>query len=153
MFVTLILAFTVAVTGYKGHTQKDSSGDRELERELKCARDCDHMCIESSFGPMCACREGFRLYDDMRTCVLTEELLEEAEEEMAENIALPIAIVLVVGFLVILCMAIVTWYCVTRDSTSVVAVPIKDTQSYRSNSSTLPINIRSYNKPLHISIV
>lgn len=64
---------------------------------------------------MCACREGFRLYDDMRTCVLTEgktpylnqhlskpqflELLEEAEEEMAENIALPIAIVLVVGFL------------------------------------------------------
>ena len=50
----------------------DSSGDRELERELKCARDCDHMCIESSFGPMCACREGFRLYDDMRTCVLTE---------------------------------------------------------------------------------
>lgn len=44
----------------------------ELQRELKCARDCDHMCIESSFGPMCACRDGFRLYDDMRTCVLTE---------------------------------------------------------------------------------
>ena len=31
----------------------------------------------------------------------------------------------------------------------------KDTQSYRSNSSTKPIGqvIRSYNKPLHISIV
>jgi len=143
-----LVTLALAVQGYKGHTAK---GD-ELEQELKCARDCDHMCIASSFGPMCACREGFRLYDDMRTCVLTEELLEEAEEEMAENIALPIAIVLVVGFLVILCMAIVTWYCVTRDST-VVAVPIKDTQSYRSNSSTLPINIRSYNKPLHISIV
>lgn len=141
------LTFTL-VTGYKGLNAKGN----ELEQELECARDCDHLCIASSFGPMCACREGFRLYDDMRTCVLTEELLEEAEEEMAENIALPIAIVLVVGFLVILCMAIITWYCVTRDST-VVAVPIKDTQSYRSNSSTLPINIRSYNKPLHISIV
>ena len=69
------------------------------------------------------------------------ELLEDAVEEMSEDLALPIAIVLIVGFLgnislefshqcdivfeyffkyffqVILCMAIVTWYCVTRDST------------------------------------
>jgi hypothetical protein len=136
------------------------------------------MCIESNYGPVCACREGFRLYDDLRTCVLTEELLEDAVEEMSEDLALPIAIVLIVGFLVILCMAIVTWYCVTRDSTvTVVTVLVqkfsfpthaicecvggkylnqsKDTQSYRSNSSTKPIGqvIRSYNKPLHISIV
>merc|ERR1712228_515573 len=120
---------------------------------MGCPRECDHFCILKSNGPICSCKPGFRLYDDLKTCVLTEELLEEAAEELSDDVALPVVIVLVVGFLVILCMAIVTWYCVTRDSTSVVAVPIKDTQSYRSNSSTLPINIRSYNKPLHISIV
>jgi len=126
--------------------------DKELVEEIICPRECDHMCIESNYGPVCACREGFRLYDDLRTCVLTEELLEDAVEEMSEDLALPIAIVLIVGFLVILCMAIVTWYCVTRDSTVTV---VTDTQSYRSNSSTKPIGqvIRSYNKPLHISIV
>ena len=44
----------------------------ELVEEIICPRECDHMCIESNYGPVCACREGFRLYDDLRTCVLTE---------------------------------------------------------------------------------
>ena len=44
----------------------------ELVEEVICPRECDHMCIESNYGPVCACRDGFRLYDDLRTCVLTE---------------------------------------------------------------------------------
>lgn len=141
--ISLVLFCANIANGYTGL-------EKELMEEVICPRECDHMCIESNYGPVCSCRDGFRLYDDLKTCVLTEELLEEAVEEMSEDLALPIAIVLIVGFLVILCMAIVTWYCVTRDSTVTV---VTDTQSYRSNSSTIPIGIKSYNKPLHISIV
>lgn len=148
MLIVALIASMVA--GYNGF---DAKG--ELDIEIECPRECDHMCILSNYGPVCACREGYRLYDDLRTCVLTEELLEAAEEEMSDELALPIAIVLIVGFLVILCMAIVTWYCVTRDSPTTQIVVPSDTQSYRSNGSSmpLPIGIKSYNKPLHISIV
>ena len=50
-----------------------SSG--ELDIEIECPRECDHMCILSNYGPVCACREGYRLYDDLRTCVLTEGIV------------------------------------------------------------------------------
>jgi len=110
----------------------------------QCPRECDHFCILKSNGPICSCKPGFRLYDDLKTCVLTEQLLEEAAEELSDDVALPVVIVLIVGFLVILCMAIVTWYCVTRDT-----IP---SQMHGSQNS-LPIGIKTLNKPLHISIV
>jgi hypothetical protein len=109
----------------------------------QCPRECDHFCILKSNGPICSCKPGFRLYDDLKTCVLTEQLLEEAAEELSDDVALPVVIVLIVGFLVILCMAIVTWYCVTRDT-----IP-----SQIGSQNSLPIGIKTLNKPLHISIV
>jgi hypothetical protein len=42
---------------------------------------------------------GFRLYDDLKTCVLTEELLEEAVQEMTDFVEFPVVIVLLAGFL------------------------------------------------------
>ena len=65
----------------------------------ECPRECDHFCILKSNGPICSCKPGFRLYDDLKTCVLTEELLEEAAEELSDDVALPTVIVLIVGFL------------------------------------------------------
>ena len=65
----------------------------------QCPRECDHFCILKSNGPICSCKPGFRLYDDLKTCVLTEELLEEAAEELSDDVALPVVIVLIVGFL------------------------------------------------------
>lgn len=127
----------VSVLGYNGL-------DAGVESAPQCPRECDHVCIMKSSGPICSCRPGFRLYDDLKTCVLTEELLEGAVEELSDDVALPIVIVLIVGFLVILCMAIVTWYCVTRES-----IP----QQFPHGSQTYPVGIKTMNKPLHISIV
>ncbi|CBY11125.1 unnamed protein product [Oikopleura dioica] len=117
---------------------------------VSCPRECDHFCVLKSTGPSCSCRAGFRLYDDLKTCVLTEELLEEAVQEMTDFVEFPVVIVLLAGFLVVLCMAIITWYCVTRD-------PPQRTMSVYSDRSddlsSIPVAIRSFNKPLHISIV
>lgn len=128
---TLLSIFFIQTAGYTGIEEKG----------LECPRECDQFCVQSNYGPVCSCRAGYRLYDDLKTCVLTEEMLEEAAEEMAEEMAFPVAIILIVGFIVVLCMAIITWYCVTRDSTAV--------QSH--HVSSLPIHKSS--KPLHISIV
>ncbi|CAG5081632.1 Oidioi.mRNA.OKI2018_I69.PAR.g9928.t1.cds [Oikopleura dioica] len=118
--------------------------------EVNCPRECDHFCVLKSTGPSCSCRSGFRLYDDLKTCVLTEELLEEAVQEMSDYVEFPVVIVLLAGFLVVLCMAIITWYCVTKDS------PQRTMSVYSDRSddlSSIPVAIKSFNKPLHISIV
>jgi len=129
-------ALFASVLGYNGLGEPGA--------EPQCPRECDHICVLSGTGTMCACRPGFRLYDDLKTCVMTEALLEETTEELKDEVTLPVIIVLIVGFLVILCMAIVTWYCVTRES--------QPMPSYGSENS-LPVGIKTINKPLHISIV
>lgn len=136
-----VVFYGVLFVSVLGYTGLDETGTLESPR---CPRECDHVCILKSNGPICSCRAGFRLYDDLKTCVLTEELLEEAAEELSEDIALPVVIVLLVGFFVILCMAIITWYCVTRDS-----IP----HQIHGSQNSLPIGIKAMNKPLHISIV
>ena len=49
--------------------------------------------------PLLLSISGFRLYDDLKTCVLTEELLEEAVQEMTDFVEFPVIIVLLAGFL------------------------------------------------------
>nr|XP_039267289.1 low-density lipoprotein receptor-related protein 2-like [Styela clava] len=44
--------------------------------------ECDHICKEAVNGPLCSCREGYRLMENNRTCID----INECEERVGENI-------------------------------------------------------------------
>jgi len=98
----------------------------EMKSEI-CSADmdpgCDHICLVNPlYGALCNCNFGYKLYEDLRTCVLTKEFLAAEEKELEEDFAIPVTIICLVGALVIFIMAVVTWYCVTRtdDNVSVI---------------------------------